>query len=35
MRVNKNWNIYMRDVLHDRGDDHVRYSLDIPGNVAL
>jgi hypothetical protein len=34
IRVNKNWSMYMRDILHYRGDDHVRYALDVPGDVV-
>lgn len=33
IRVNKNWTMHMRDILHYRGGDHVRYALDIPGDL--
>lgn len=33
--LNTNWGLTIRDLLHYRGDDHVRYALDIPGGVVL
>ena len=29
--LNKDWNLTMRDLLHYRGEDHVRYALNAPG----
>jgi chromosome segregation ATPase len=32
--VNKDWKLTMRDLLHYRGDDHVRYVLNVSGNIV-
>lgn len=34
VRVNKNWDMFMRDILHYRGEDHVHYALGMPGDVV-
>ncbi|QWF13229.1 hypothetical protein KME70_14575 [Ralstonia solanacearum] len=32
---NKDWKLTVRDLLHHRGEDHVRYVLNAPANVTL
>lgn len=32
---NKDWKLTVRDLLHYRGEDHVRYVLSVPANITL
>ncbi|WP_232520277.1 HlyD family secretion protein [Ralstonia solanacearum] len=33
-RLHRNWSQTIRDLLHNRGDDHVHAMLNVPGNIA-
>jgi hypothetical protein len=34
-RLNKDWKLTMRNLIQYRGDNHVRYVLDVPDHIVL